>query len=221
MNLETKIRKKKIALLCTGASLSQPADINLNQYDTIIGVNRIYLTGFADKIDILFHNASQLDNPKVMLQNLLSKNPNVHTFFMPSAKKHPINELIYLDELALKGYAVTNLCGYRDFETKKRGWQPLTGLITLEIILKFRPESVDIYGMDFYQAGSSNKYHQNLEQFSNMTLDHDMKSNYFTFMQETGLWIPEERKHMFALRCRNIQWHIDKKIIEKLKDMYS
>ncbi len=210
MNLKQEIENKVIALCCTGPSLTP--DIKLNDHDIVVGVNRIYLTCFVEKLDILFHNASQLDNPTDMIKVLKDKNPQAHTFFIPSAKGHPIDQLVYLDHLTLEGHSTTNLCGYRDAATQKLGYNLLSGVIALEILLKFNPRHIDIYGMSFYQDDTERKYtkyttdKKDLIEHSNI-LSHDMVNNYEYFSK--------------LIKDRNVKWHIDNETLERVEKLKS
>lgn len=206
MNLKETIQDKVVALCCTGPSLTP--DIKLKDHDVVVGVNRIYLTGFVEKIDILFHNASQLDDPRDMMKVMKDKNPQAHTFFIPSAKKHPRNQLVFLDDLTLGGNKTTNLCGYRDASAEKLGFELLSGIIALEILLKFNPRHIDIYGMSFYQDDTQRKYtkytndKRRLTEHSNI-LGHDMMNNYNYFSK--------------LIKDKNVKWHIDKKTLKRVE----
>ena len=193
---------------CTGPSLTP--DINVEKHDVVVGVNRIYLTQFVEKIDILFHNASILDDPRHMIKVIKDKNPKVHTFFIPSAKKHPRNQLVHLDDLTLKGNKTTNLCGYRDASMEELGFELLSGIIALEILLKFNPRHIDIYGMSFYQDDTERKYtkytndKRRLTEHSNI-LGHDMMNNYKYFST--------------LIKDKNIKWHIDNETLERVEKL--
>ena len=56
----SRIENKKICLFASGSSLLNH-NINFEEYDTVIGINRCYLTPEIKYVDILFHNSSGKD----------------------------------------------------------------------------------------------------------------------------------------------------------------
>lgn len=168
-------KNKKICLLGCGLSLEK-YKINFNDYDLVVGANRIYKTEYCSHINVLYYNLSKKDNCNDMLKHISLLNNIKYIVFCPWSSGP--KRRMYLEQL-LNVYKITNhlYCKFivRGLKGIKR--RPLTGMAALNHIIYSGASEIDIYGFDFYEE----MYINNLTKFDHDKY-HDIESNKNFFL---------------------------------------
>lgn len=170
-------KDKKICLLGCGSSLEK-YNINFDNYDLVVGINRIHLTEYWPYINILYYNLSKKDefNLPHLLNRIQNSKHMKHLFFCPWSssrqKKLKLRTLIRKYNIVNHTYCKTIVKQIPNI--KKR---PLTGVAALNHILLCTTKTIDIYGFDFYQ----NNYINKLQYYSAHEKYHDIGSNFDFF----------------------------------------
>jgi len=176
-------KNKKICLLGCGSSLEK-YNINFNDYDLIVGLNRIYMTKYFDNIDIFYNSLSFQDwkNIKNMIQILSTNNKLKQIIFSPWGLGKRKKRILYniLLKYNIQNYLYTNKIG-RHITLKRIERIPITGMSVLYHILQCDSSSIDIYGFDFYQD-PQNIYIQNIKPIKyKVNKYHNIGSNFDFF----------------------------------------
>lgn len=173
---------KRICLLGSGASLNK-YDSNFNDYDVVVGINRIYRTKYFSYLDVFYNCLSfqDWDNLEFMISCISQNSKIKETIFVPWRLNRAEKVLLYeLCNLYNINYIYTNTITRNIFVTipefKKT---PLTGVAVLNHILMCSPSSIDLYGFDFYNCG----YIENIDYYEDYDSNrfHDIESNTFFF----------------------------------------
>lgn len=176
-------KDKKICLLGCGSSLEKH-NINFDDYDLVVGLNRIYMTKYFNNIDIFYNSLSFQDwkNIRNMIQILSGNNKLKQIIFSPwglgKRKKHILYNLLL--EYNIKNYLYTNKIG-RHKILKTIDKIPIIGMSVLYHILQCGSSSIHIYGFDFYQD-INNIYIQNIKPIKyKINKYHNIGSNFDFF----------------------------------------
>lgn len=157
MTLEEQIYlNKKVCIIGCGSSVDSKK-INFSEYEIIVGINRIYQTKYFNYINILYDSAHYIFDPvNTTKVKILNESKLNYYFLIPGIKSlYRIKiQMAIFEKIKIKKHI------YKErHDIKVDGKKLLSGLFTLNTILKGKPLSIDIYGFDFYE----NNYIQNLE----------------------------------------------------------
>jgi hypothetical protein len=149
MCIEKEIYKDtKNCLLGCGSSLNLKK-INFEDYDNIIGINRIHQTKYFKYINILYDSAHYLFDPITNIKvNKLNESNLKYYFAIPGSiglAKVKYQRAIF-DKIKITKKIYENRS-----DTRVDGKKILSGLFVLNIIISGEPKSIDIYGFDFYK----------------------------------------------------------------------
>jgi hypothetical protein len=164
---------KKICLIGNGDS-STKYNINYDNYDLIVGINRIYQTSYWSKINVIYYNLSQKDSHNIeYLFSLIKQSNNFkYLIFCPwcsgPGRRKKLEDL--LNKYQINDHIYAKGIVRQIPEIKKR---PLTGIAALNHILLSDPQLIDLYGFDFYQ----NSYINNLTRYIAHDRHHNIDSN--------------------------------------------
>lgn len=168
---------KKVCILGNGSSLEKHK-INYVDFDTIVGINRIYDTTFFENVDVLYHNCSlhdPLNDEKISFFNN-SKKLKVLILIPGIINSLVINQIRdikkkYSNSVKFRIYVENYI-----LKKVKKFFQgrPLTGMTVVSHVIESGPTSVDLYGFDFYENG----YVENLPKKGCYGHDVDENKNY-------------------------------------------
>jgi len=174
VTLDRFYKQKKVCLLGNGGSIEK-YDIDFEQYDVVIGINRIWRTKFAPYINIYYNSMSSTEKKNVLEMFLaVQKNENFQFFVCcpfssgPKTRKE-LSAKIGLSELDRHMY-IKVIARHLGSLINKR---PLTGICALYHCLLSDPQKIDVYGFDFY----ANKYVENLKKYKQHDRLHDIDAN--------------------------------------------
>lgn len=171
------IKNKKVCLLCPGKSLEKHK-IDYSKYDLVCGVNRIYKTDYFDKINLFFHNASINDTPNKICDKVFSQKDNKQRYivFVPGEiSKIRFSIFKELDKTTIKYNNVLCLYSIHQQLINTFGFNLLSGLMCVYLMLQLKVEHIDIYGMDFYSHGYING--TNKAPLREFDIEHSLASN--------------------------------------------
>ena len=165
-------QNKRICLLGNASSLTN-FNINFNNYDIVVGINRIYQTKYIDNIHILYNALSKKDwNNTTIMTSILKSKPQFKCFIAcPWGAKRTSQIKNILSQCNFYDTKQFLFCRniVRQVEVPKR---PLTGIAALNHILLSGGNNVDLFGFDFYKT----KYIDNLPVFDHRKY-HDIEAN--------------------------------------------
>lgn len=165
---------KSICLIGSGEFDS--SIIKKEDYDYIVGVNRIYLTDIFNIVDILYHGLSRHDLDFFENINNIS---NKKLVVIPGIKVGCTNKINRLKNSGLEFYHNTNIYWYLRSEMKS---PPLSGIITLSHILSQNPLKIDIFGFNFYKSPYISGI-KILENHPNISNSHNIETNEKFFIK--------------------------------------
>jgi len=197
-------KDKKVCLLGCGKSLEK-YNIDFNNYDIVVGINRIYKTSLLNKINILYYSFGQGDRSSIkdMFQILLNQK-NFYTFigcpaghrkkppglFSPdkgSKSKSLIDVKKILDEI--------NFCNNKNFyyfhSNVKIKPLPLAGMTAVSHIINSEASFIDMFGFDFYTHGyteSLKDFHINHKKYHNIENNKKFLKNLINKHPEKIKW---------------------------------
>jgi hypothetical protein len=180
------IENQKICLFASGSSVLN-YNINFEEYDSVISLNRCYLTPEIKYVDILFHNSSGKDvgqfcNPKS--QKVFKENkmkivftpgydmaPNYHGL----VKKHP-------DKFFVNKKLQPNAVNFFMKEGLLKTGRLLTGVSILWYLTdEYDIKQLDLYGFDFFQNDLDLYYNKNIIDRRMSTDSHNIPQNKKAF----------------------------------------
>tara|TARA_B100001094_G_scaffold215238_1_gene209254 strand:+ start:56 stop:652 length:597 start_codon:yes stop_codon:yes gene_type:complete len=163
----SRIENKKICLFASGSSLLNH-NINFEEYDTVIGINRCYLTPEIKYVDILFHNSSGKDvmqccDPKS--QKIFREN-KMKIVFTPGYDMAPsYHRLVKTqpDKFSVNRKLLPNAVKFFIKEGVLETGKLLTGVgILWYLTNEYNIKQLDLYGFDFFQNDSDLYYNKNI-----------------------------------------------------------
>ena len=211
MKIFTRMKNAKVCLLCTGSELKP--NLSTEKYDFVCGVNRIYQTNFASRLDCIFHNASAYDLASNMMEQLRSINKECEIVLVPSVSRAKPECLAEIDLCVMYDPKCYCLPGLMQIQEKTVGFCIFSGLSALSLIMNAEPYSVDVYGMDMYSGSkiyTENSKGQHLPEVGpkgSRKKHHDHKKNY------------NYLKKMLK-QHQNINWVVADETREKLDKLY-
>jgi len=172
--LDKFYKKKKVCLLGNGASLADHA-IDFSQYDTVVGLNRIWMTRYAPNVNVYYNSMSNVEKSNVIRMFTEIQKHEAFQYFVcaPWASgpklRREMSEKIVITGLKNHMYCKSLPRGVG----KKIRKRPLTGISALYHIVMSQPSHVDIFGFDFYE----NNYVEDLYRYKKHNRYHDIFSN--------------------------------------------
>jgi hypothetical protein len=166
---------KSVCLLGCGGSLDKK-EIKFENYDKVVGVNRIYKTKYFKKLNILYDSAHYKYDPLNNIKIKTINESNLDYYFLtPGIKSYNILKLkkFFIEKIKIKNFLYKNRP-----EMKISGKKILAGLFVLNIIIKGCPKKIDLYGFDFYEQNytSELEYTHDIETIKKMhTLEEEKK----------------------------------------------
>ena len=161
-------KNKKICLIGSGDFKN---NINYEKYDIIVGINQIYKTDFFEKVDIIYHGIS--DKDPFFYENLNFYSNFKKIILIPRISKNNKNRV--------KKIIINNFNNNKimfDVNIIKNledsiSTNPLSGVTSLTHISRYSPNSIDIYGFNFYE----NDYIEGMIVYNDAKKSHNIDSN--------------------------------------------